>query len=80
MSASHLTQVTYVNGGQPRLAQLDPHSRRVTFQPQAEAAAGPGRVGLRRGAVLGLALLVVTALLLVIGAALVWALRKQRVQ
>jgi hypothetical protein len=35
MSASHLTQVTYVNGeqAQPQLAQLDSHSRKVTFQP-----------------------------------------------
>ena len=79
-SASHLTQVTYVNGGQPQLAQLDPHSRKVTFQPPAEPKAAGSRAGLRRGAVLGLALLAVTALLVVIGAALVWGLRKQRIQ
>ena len=35
MSASHLTQVTYVDGErtQPQLAQLDSQSRKVTFQP-----------------------------------------------
>jgi len=79
-SASHLTQVTYVNAGHQQLAQLDPHSRKVTFQPPVEPKAAGSRAGLRRGAVFGLALFAVTALLVVIGAALVWGLRKQRIQ
>lgn len=36
-SGSHLTQVTYVNGGTNQMAQLDSQARRVTFEPPAQA-------------------------------------------
>jgi hypothetical protein len=79
-SSSHLTQVTYVNGGYQQLAQLDPHSRKVTFQPPPEPKPAAAQVAPRRRAGLGLALVAAAAFLVVIGAALGWVLRKQRIQ
>lgn len=78
-SSSHLTQVTYINGGQQQLAQLDPHSRRVTFQPAARSQP-PATIPTRHRAASGLALLAVTALFVVISAMLVWVLRKQSIR
>jgi hypothetical protein len=37
-SGSHLTQVTYVNDSTNQMAQLDSHSRRVTFEPPPETS------------------------------------------
>jgi hypothetical protein len=79
-SSSHLTQVTYVNGGHQQLAQLDSQSRKVTFQPPGQGRDPMGRAGSKRGAVMGLALLAATAVLVVIGIALLWSLRMQRPQ
>jgi hypothetical protein len=79
-SASHVTQVTYVNGGDPQLAQLDPHSRRATFDPPAERKPAAAHAAPRRRLALGLGLMVVTGLLVVVGAALVWLLRKQLIR
>lgn len=41
MSASHLTQVTYVNGNVRQMAQLDSLSRKVTFEPPPEKPSAP---------------------------------------
>ena len=76
-SASHLTQVTYVNGGQPQLAQLDPHSRKATFQPQGASKPTAAEAVPRGRAPLALAILAATTLLTLAGAALVWFLRKR---
>jgi hypothetical protein len=40
-SASHLTQVTYVNGTNTQMAQLDSLSRKVTFTPPPEKSSAP---------------------------------------
>lgn len=67
-SASHLTQVTYVNGPHTQLAQLDTHSRRVTFNPQSQSAQSgspPPAAGRRAAFGLFLWLLVILALLIV---------------
>jgi hypothetical protein len=79
-SSSHLTQITYVNDGHQQLAQLDPHSRKATFQPPADQkpTATPARP--HRRAALGLVIMVATVFLVVLGAALLWVLRKQRIQ
>jgi hypothetical protein len=79
-SSSHLTQVTYVNGNHQQLAQLDPHSRKVTFQPPSEPRSTAPQVEPRRRAPLGLALLGAIAFLFVVGAVLTWFLRKRRSQ
>jgi len=75
-SESHLTQVTYLNGENQQLAQLDPHSHKVTFQPPAPSQPASAPVVQRRGA-LGLALIAATIFLFVVSAALIWVLRKQ---
>lgn len=74
-SASHLTQVTYVSGSQKQLAQLDPHSHKVTFQPSGKLQPAAAPAARRRGA-LALALVAATILFFVVGAALILALRK----
>ena len=79
-SASHLTQITYVNGGHQQLAQLDPHSRKATFQPPAEQKPAAAQATPHRRAALGLVLMVATVFLVVIGAGLLWVLRKQLIQ
>jgi hypothetical protein len=80
-SASHLTQVTYVNGSQQQLAQLDPHSRKVVFQPDAESKPLAAQPAPPHGATLGSTVLGATALLVCCaGAALLWLLRKQRIR
>ena len=80
-SASHLTQVTYVNGGRQQLAQLDPHSRKVTFQPgRGESKARATQIPTRHRAAAGLGLLAAMAFCVVMGAILVWVLHKQRLR
>lgn len=80
-SAAHLTQVTYVNGDHTQLAQLDAQSRAATFAPPTNAApADPARQPPRRRFALAVLLLGATGLLVLIGGALWWSLRKQLVR
>ncbi len=67
MSASHLTQVTYVNGDVCQMAQLDSQSRKVTFEPPTEKPPAP--VAPREPAAFGwLPMLLAVIVILVIGA------------
>jgi len=73
-SGSHLTQVTYSNGTNTQMAQLDSQSRKVTFTPPGLKPAPPPR----RTAVVGLWLLLLAVLaLLVVGAGVLLYLRRQ---
>jgi hypothetical protein len=67
MSASHLTQVTCVNGTNTLLAQLDTQLRKVTFMPPAERKPAP-RAARTTAVFGGLLLLVAVLALLVVGA------------
>jgi hypothetical protein len=78
-SASHLTQVTYANGERSQLAQLDPQSRTVTFQPPGEQKPVASPAGSHRRAALGLMLMGATLLVVAFGVVLLWVLRKQLV-
>jgi len=73
-SGSHVTQVTYSNGTNTQMAQLDSHSHKVTFTPPGyKPAPSP-----RRTAIVGLWLLLVAVLaLLVVGAGVLLYLRRQ---
>jgi len=79
-SMSHLTQVTYQNGAHQQLAQLDSHSRKVTFHPNEPSPAPDVRTPPRQRAMSGHILVAGTGFLLLAGAALVWVLRKQRLR
>jgi hypothetical protein len=79
-SSSHLTQITYVNDGRQQLAQLDPHSRKATFQLPAEQRPSVAQATPHHRSALGFALMVATVFLVVLGAALLWVLRKQCIQ
>ncbi|MBP7826359.1 MAG: hypothetical protein KA236_07395 [Verrucomicrobia bacterium] len=77
-SASHLTQVTYINGDQTQRAQLDTHSRRVTFTPASSPAADPPPPPPGPRAALGLFLwlLAILALLVSTAGVLLWVRRR----
>ena len=77
MSASHLTQVTYANGGSLQMAQLDSLSRKVTFTGATPKRSPTVPVTPRARAVVGwrLTLLTISAVLL-IGAGIFSFLRK----
>ena len=79
-SASHLTQVTYVNGSRQQLAQLDSQSRKATFQAGAEAKSAAAQAAPQRRAAPGRALLAATVFLVLIGAAFGWVLWRRRIQ
>jgi len=79
-SASHLTQVTYVNGSRQQLAQLDSQSRKATFQAGAETKSAAAQAAPQRRAAPGRALLAATVFLVLIGAALDWVLWRRRIQ
>jgi len=73
-SGSHVTQVTYSNGTNTQMAQLDSQSRKVTFVPPGHKPAPPPR----RTAIVGLWLLLLAVLaLLVVGAGVLLYLRRQ---
>lgn len=75
-SASHLTQVTYVNGTNTQKAQLDSQSRKVTFTPPAGRLPVPPAA--RPTAVVGLFLLLLAVLaLLVVGAGFLLFVRRR---
>jgi len=76
-SASHITQVTYVNGTQTQLAQLDSQLRRATFRPSAPPRPAAPAAASHRRAAPGLVLILATAALVLPGAALLWFWRRR---
>lgn len=79
-SASHLTQVTYANGPHTQLAQLDAHSRRVTFEPPPppKPASPPPTADGRAAFGLFLWLLAIIALLTVVVGVLLLVRRRMQ--
>ena len=77
-SASHLTQVTYANGEQPQLAQLDPQSRKVTFQPPLKSKPAASKAAPNKRAVFGWPALLLAIFLAVIGTVWLVFVRKRR--
>jgi hypothetical protein len=77
-SASHLTQVTYANGEQQQLAQLDSQSRKVTFQPPPNGKPAEPEVAPNKRAVFGWPVLLAASFLVAIGGAWLMLVRKRR--